>query len=158
MVEPDLADCEKRLGDLRAAFHAASSLWHMCDWTYQTHKTAVQVEFGISPSIKDKDGGIAFADALGARCPEFAHVREIANASKHLRLSKTGRGATETFVTILPGTGGYGVGDIAYGRAGAYGGGPKVMHEKPNGEDVSFLQIARSVANMWRRLLADHGW
>jgi hypothetical protein len=158
MVEPDLAECERHPGDLRAAFHAASSLFHMADWTYQTHKAAVHAAFGISPSIKDKEGTIAFANALVTRCPEFAHIREIANAGKHLRLLKTARGATETFVRMIPATGGYGVGEIAYGRAGAYGGGPKVMFAERNGGDLSFLQIARSVANMWRRLRTDYGW
>ena len=32
MVEPDFADCEANKADLRAAFHAAISLFHMHDW------------------------------------------------------------------------------------------------------------------------------
>ena len=33
MVEPDFADCEANKADLRAAFHAAISLFHMHDWS-----------------------------------------------------------------------------------------------------------------------------
>ena len=45
MVEPDYLDCMNNPADLRAAFHAAISLFHMHDWVWKTHEAAVQAIF-----------------------------------------------------------------------------------------------------------------
>ena len=45
MVEPDYHEFVKNQRDLRAAFHAAISLFHMHDWVWHTHEVAVRKAF-----------------------------------------------------------------------------------------------------------------
>jgi hypothetical protein len=157
MVEPDFAECLRNPADLRAAFHVASSLFHMHDWVWQTHKAAVQAAFAIRAN-RDKEGGAAFARALGKQCPDFARIQGIANAAKHLKLEKLPFHAADTSVKVMPAAGGYGVGAIGYGVSGNYGGGPRVVVAGPNGTDMAFSHIARTVYDMWTMLQANHGW
>ena len=67
MVEPDYLDCMNNPADLRAAFHAAISLFHMHDWVWKTHEAAVRAIFTftdkIEATIKVHDN-TSFANAL----------------------------------------------------------------------------------------------
>jgi hypothetical protein len=158
MVEPDFAECLSNPADLRAAFHAASFLFHMHDWVWQTHKAAVQASYSIRANIGDKEGAIAFANALGKQCPSFARIRDIANAAKHLKIGNPPKHAVDTSVRTIPALGGYGVGTIHYGVSGYYGGGQRVVFAGPAEADIPFLQIARTVYGMWTALRAKRGW
>src|SRR5690349_21088839 len=89
MVEPDYRDCLAKPDDLRAAFHAAISLFHMHDWVWRTHEASVRGSFtftdrvGVTASVHD---AASFANALEQQCPDFGRVRGIANAAKHLEI------------------------------------------------------------------------
>jgi hypothetical protein len=48
MVEPDYLDCMKNPADLRAAFRAAISLFHMHDWVWKTHEAVVRAIFAFT--------------------------------------------------------------------------------------------------------------
>jgi hypothetical protein len=167
MVEPDFADCLRNPADLRAAFHAASSLFHMHDWVWKTHEVAVRESFVFTTNdgptrVHDNK---SFANALEQHCEDFGRIRGIANAAKHLEIrdvrpvANAPSHATQTFVKVIPALGGYGVGAIGYGVSGSYGGGPTVMltgHE--GGPDMAFSHIARTVHDMWATLRANHCW
>jgi hypothetical protein len=168
MVEPDFADCEANKADLRAALHAAISLFHMHDWIWETHKATVRTLFKYRDrhrkTHKVSDAS-SFANALEQQFPDFGGIRSIANAAKHLSLrdvrpvDNAARHAADTAVQ-LPGAGlgGYGVG-AGYGTPGlSYTGLPCVMLAGPNEKDMVFFEIAKAVRDMWIGLRDKHGW
>jgi hypothetical protein len=169
MVEPDFADCEANKADLRAAFHAAISLFHMHDWVWKTHRDAIKAIFTYRGRDRKKhavhDAG-SFANALEQQCPDFGRIRGIANAAKHLELrpadirpvDNAAHHATDTAVQVPgAGLGGYGVGGYGYGTPGlSYAGYPRVMLAGPN--DMEFFKVAEAVRNMWVALNGKHGW
>jgi hypothetical protein len=166
MVEPDFADCLRNPADLRAAFHAASSLFHMHDWVWKTHEIAIRGSFTFTDTngrpTKVHDNR-SFANALEQHCEDFGRIRGIANAAKHLEINvrpipNAPSHAAQTSVKVMPAPGGYGVGAMGYSVSGSYGGGPRVVLAGPNSTDMAFSHIARTVYDMWTALRAKHGW
>jgi hypothetical protein len=170
MVEPDYADYGGQPANLRAAFHAAISLFHMHDWVWRTHESAVRANF----TCQDKIGRVvavndapSFANSLEQGCHDFGRIRSIANAAKHLELNdirpvpNAASHAANTAVHVPgAGRGGYGVG-AGYGVKGgglSYAGQPRVMLAGPNGADMEFSDVAKAVYGMWVALKALHGW
>lgn len=156
MVEPDYQDCCDKPADLRAAFHAAISLFHMHDWVWKTHEAVVRASF----TFVDKNGtklvhdSASFANALEQQCEDFGRVRGVANAAKHLEPREDGirpvanapRSASDTTVkTTALGEGNYG--------SGPYGGTPRVMLD-----NLEFSDVIRGVYELWNELRVTHGW
>ena len=167
MVEPDFADCEANKADLRAAFHAAISLFHMHDWVWITHEVSVRAAFNIQRSRPKPDSSL-FADALESKYNDFGLIRSIANAAKHLKLENLSRPsrvvnaanhAANTAVHVPgAGVGGYGVG-AGYATPGlSYAGHPRVVLSGPNGTNMEFFNVATAVYDMWTTLRARYGW
>jgi hypothetical protein len=159
MVEPDFQESQNNQGDLRAALHAAISLFHMSDWVFEQHQSMVRKAFtfndksGQPQSVKDSK---TFAHSLEEIESNFALIRGIANAAKHLALKDIrphpdapSHSANTASQSLGWGEGGYGV--------GPYGGGPQVMLEGANGH-LHFSQIATSVYDMWVKLKNQHNW
>jgi hypothetical protein len=160
MVVPDYKEyCEDR-ADLRLALHVAISLFHMADWVFHTHEQVVKVTY----TFKDKNENTQnvrcsgeFATALEQNCDDFARIRGIANAAKHLQLSSSGirpvtNAPSHAANTHIQSTG-YGVGGFGQGP---YGGAARVMLE--GSQDMEFSLIAEEVFRMWERLKQTHGW
>ncbi|SRR5579871_46446 len=161
IVVPDYNDFNAAIDDMRRAFHCAISLFHMCDWVYQTHKASIDACFtfrdrdGIARSVTDEK---MFANALGDLHPDFDLIRGIANSAKHLVLTNRRRPhpaspshAANTRVQIT------GFGEGGYGK-GPYGGTPRVMLEGPAGQDREFTDLAKSTFDMWLQLSQQHNW
>jgi hypothetical protein len=154
MVEPDYQNCLDNPADLRVAFHAAMSLFHMHDWVWTTHEAAVRASFAFidknGATVKVHDKG-SFANALEQQCADFGRVRGIANAAKHLKaeirpVPNAPSHATDTAVrTTALGEGPYG--------SGPYGGTPRVMLD-----DLEFSDVIKAVYEIWNRLRTTHGW
>jgi hypothetical protein len=168
MVEPDFADCEANKADLRAAFHAAISLYHMHDWVWKARADEVKLLFTYSSGdrkMRAVHGARSFANALEQQYPDFGRIRSIANAAKHLELTEirpvenAASHASNTAVQVPgAGLGGYGIG-AGYGTPGlSYAGLPRVMLAGPNGNDIEFFHLAKTVRDMWTGLRASHGW
>jgi len=164
MVEPDYQECLNNPADLRAAFHAAISLFHMHDWVWHTHEPDVRRVFSIpkTGAKQKRDETTLFANALEDQLPDFGRVRGIANAAKHLELrdirpvANAPSRAADTAVST-GGAGGWGVGSGGYGVGEqAYAGRPRVVLVGP--PDKNFSEIAEAVYKMWCKLHADHGW
>ena len=159
MVEPDYQESQNNQGDLRAALHAAISLFHMSDWVFEEYKSKICNTF----TFIDKNGqpkpvtdSKTFANALEQAEGDFALIRGIANAAKHLALrdirphqDAPSHSANTASQSLGWGEGGYDV--------GPYGGGPQVMLEGANGH-LHFSQIATSVYDMWVKLKNQHNW
>ncbi|MBV9460171.1 MAG: hypothetical protein JO141_22025 [Bradyrhizobium sp.] len=161
MVEPDFEDLLSNPADLRAAFHAAISLFHMHDWVWKSDEARVRAIFNVR---KAKAEAADFADALESQYPDFGRVRGVANAAKHLELRPSSvrpvtnapRHAANTFVQVMGGGGGYGVAG-AYGKGEwGYASAPRVVLE--GSTDIPFSDVAKAVYQMWETLGAAHGW
>lgn len=159
MVEPDYKESQNNQGDLRAALHAAISLFHMSDWVFVGHSNTICSTFtfidknGIQQAVYDSG---TFANALERIESDFALIRGIANAAKHLALTNIrphpdapSHSANTATQSVGWGEGGYGV--------GPYGGGPQVMLEGATGH-LNFSQIATRVYDMWATLKTQHNW
>ncbi len=168
MVEPDFADCIANRADLRAAFHAAISLFHMHDWVWDAHEAQVRRAF----TFKDANKNIvaahdprSFAKSLEQYCEDFGRIWSIANSAKHLKLgdvrpvdNAASHAANTAVHATGAGHGGYGVG-AGWGTPGlSYAGSPRVMLEGTPGKDMEFHEVAKVVHSMWTALNIKHGW
>jgi hypothetical protein len=167
MVEPDYQAALANPADLRAAFHAAISLFHLHDWVWHSHESQLRGNF----SFRDAAGTVvavhtkgSFAKSLEQICEDFGQIWNIANAAKHLQITdiravpNAASHAADTAVHLQGGaSGGYGVGAIGYGVAGSYAR-LAVILEGPPGQELEFRDVAQAVHGMWSRLRAQYGW
>lgn len=137
-------DVEQHLEDranIRKAFHAAVSLYHVWDWGKQ-HAESRNEKW---PDHK----------SLYAKCPEFATLQDLANAFKHLKLNPKRRktnisGASEVQL-----------------RTGAFQEGAfdadafdmdKLELDIDETEPLQITSIIRAVHSMWQEELQKRGW
>ena len=80
-------------------------------------------------------------------CPDFAWVRDVAEAHKHVVLT---RYPEERIVTRFDQTAPTGYGEGAYGK-GPYGG--QLVVTRDDGTSRPLAEIMRNVIDMWERLL-----
>src|SRR6476620_7833614 len=89
MLEPNYNAQARHPGSLRAALHAAISLFHMSDWVFHTHEAQVRASFTFRDAScvnKPVYSPETFANALEAINDDFARLRGICHAGKHLKL------------------------------------------------------------------------
>ena len=143
IVEPDFADAMASPASLRAAFHCASSLYHLHEFVFADHGK----QLGYQKSRE-------FDDALCAKSKDFQLVRDIANTAKHMELDRDPKRITHIANTTVQSTG---FGEGAYG-SGPFGGTPRVrVHVAPN-TDEEFSSVATAAMTLWRQMFAQHGW
>jgi hypothetical protein len=158
MVVPDHSEFQANAGDLRIAFHAASSLFHMHDWVFSSYQASVCSSFTFidgNGTQHPVNNAATFANSLEAICPDFALVRGIANAAKHLALTNIrphpdapSHAANTTSQSVGWGEGAYGVGPYDA---------PQVMLQG-SASQLHFIQIADNVKQMWAGLNCTHNW
>lgn len=120
-----------------------------------------------------------FATALEQQKHDFDRIRGIANAAKHLELTDIrpvanapSRAANTAIQTAGP-VRNFSVPPFCDGsdpvmealararglsRRGPYGGNAQLMLARPNGNDMEFSDILRSVYKMWETLTTAHRW
>lgn len=141
IMEPDYAAFERAPTDLRIAFHAAASLFHLRDW--------IAFAQCVSPAQLQSE--------LENRCDLFGVIRDVANASKHLRLKRHSTSVLDAGDIRVQeiGVTGYGVGPGGYGQASAYGPVPAIIIVP---EGLLFADAARKVRQMWAQFFEERGW
>jgi hypothetical protein len=145
MVIPDYQDFLQCQTDVRRAFHVACSLFHLRDWVYW--------DFKQSKGWTEKGEVQQF---LEGRCDEFRFIRDIANSSKHLRITSAGTpviSAGQTFATITRESL-----NPVYDSALRYQGGSEVLVTVDQGNPLRFAVIADKVLRMWNQLFEMEGW
>jgi hypothetical protein len=164
IVERDHADFLADDGDIRKAFHTAISLFHLHDWVYAAHSAYIDANFtffrnGVPASVTNAK---QFADALSDASPDFALIRSVANAAKHLELRtpdprrpppppSAASSAANTFSQTTS------WGEGKWGEM-KWGGAPTIMLEGANNNHLVLSKITSAALRMWNELIAEHGW
>ncbi len=162
VVTPDFNESQAQIDDLRRAFHVAISLFHMSDWVYWDNEAYVKSNFtfldrhGVATPVSSE---AEFANSLRDLHRDFELIRGIANSAKHLKLKHATKAhhshaPSNAANTVVQSTG---CGQGGYG-AGPYRGTPRVMLEGPNGNDLEYSDLVKSVHSMWLALAAERGW
>ena len=140
IMEPDYEAFVQAPTDLRLAFHAATSLFHLRDWVAWAQS--------IPRSHLQRE--------LEARCEYFGLIRDVANAGKHLKLTISSTSMAEAGEVQLSkfGVFGYGISPGGYGHASAYGPVPVIIVAS---EGVPFASAARKVHQMWNLFFTARG-
>jgi hypothetical protein len=68
---------------LRSAFNLATNLFHFHEWLFDGHKAQLEVCFGRT--LKSADALWAEVERINS---QFGFIRDLANASKHVRLTR----------------------------------------------------------------------
>ena len=127
----------------QAAFNAASSLFHMRDWVYNLKRA--ELEKALGEKFADQ---AAFWRYIEKNVPGADFIRDVANASKHVKLDHSSTSMTHVAnVAIM--TTGYGEGGYGEGR---YGGAAE-LKIKDGSADVSFDKCAQNMFKFWETLV-----
>jgi hypothetical protein len=130
--------------DMRLAMNAVVSLYHMADHFWHAYsKTDPGRTLNTANSA-------LFRAALADQDREFAVLRDVAEAHKHMKLDRTNRTLTESRQTAVGSTG---YGEAGYGT-GPYGGGPFIVVELDDGSKYHLCHLAQEVRQLWLSALA----
>lgn len=132
--------------EFATAINFATSLFHFHEWLFDEYKSDLEREFGTTFAKKGD-----FWGAVQATNHNFGYIRDVTNASKHVKISGTGNIKPSTGMSHIANTHivaiGYGQ---SYGQA--YGGGSKVVFDDA-GQQVSFDTCAQELFDYWQQLL-----
>jgi hypothetical protein len=97
ILRPDYDEFFAGPATLRSAVHLANSLYHMHEWMHDSYKSELEAHFSKSlPAPSSLWAEVEVANPL------FGHIRDLANASKHVRLTrKPSTTATHVANTVL---------------------------------------------------------
>jgi hypothetical protein len=130
------------------AINLATALYHFHEWLFDEFKAKLEAEFSTTFSGKG-----TFWQAVEASDARFGYVRDVTNASKHVRIGGAGHPAPSTGMTHIANTQivftGYGQGGFGQGR---FGGGPNVVFDD-GGSQISFDDCAQALFIYWESLL-----
>jgi hypothetical protein len=139
VVQPNVQEFLSKPSTFRLAFNAASSLFHLHEWLFESKKTDLEHHFGRTFSSKGD-----FWGHVESVVPEAPYIRDLANASKHVRLTiRPSTSMTHVANTVIQFSG-YGQGGYGQGR---FGGGDVVM--KDRGADILLDDCASKLLQFW---------
>jgi hypothetical protein len=161
MLEPNYREFLRDQTDLRLAFNAAISLFHMADWVFHTRTDQIRGTF----KFKDRPVGAVrdFCNVLEQINPDFGRIRGIANASKHLRLNdirpvqNAPRRADNLILRIATATAHF-IGFLPVPAFGKRFSTKVIVLEDEHGNGMDFSTIATSAYDMWKQLNEIHKW
>lgn len=133
-----------------SALNLATCLFHFHEWLYDEFKSPLEAHFGRSFAKKgDFWGAVLKTDK------RFGYVRDVTNASKHVRISGTGLSGPSTGMSHIANTHivELGFGGGGYGR-GRYGDGKQVMFDD-GGVLIGYDECATALFSFWKTLLEN---
>jgi hypothetical protein len=129
-----------------SAFNFAASLFHFHEWLFADHKDQLINRFGLKPDgIKPR----AFWLKVQEVNSSFGYIHDVANASKHVALTRPSTALNNISQTALQSVG-YGKGAFGVGR-----------YSRPNfvlldgDKTISFDECATAMFAYWRGLLEE---
>ena len=125
--------------DRELSYHAmnlAMTAWHMTDWTYDHLSESVKSRFATQPR---------FQDWVKSQSRVLAACRDVATASKHMKVTRAADSGVETVdvTQVVPGT-------FALGSR-------KVWHIAIDGELYSLDEFGRELIDFWQNYLDAQG-
>jgi hypothetical protein len=147
IITPSYSDFVGSASSFRTAFNVATALFHMHEWLLTYKQPELEAHFsetyGSGKKAKSK-----FWQRVQADEPKAAYIRDLANASKHVKLTiMPSTGMTHIANTFIQsssyGTGGYGIG--RYSAA-------SVMMQGSTG-DVSLDDCVNALYAYWKNLI-----
>lgn len=129
----------------RTAFNAVTALFHMHEWLYEFKKPEIEAKYA---AVFPKKGDFwAHVETL---VPKAKFIRDLANASKHVRLTiRPSTSMTHIANTSIQ-TVGFGEGGYGLGRYSA----PSVTM-KDGSTDVYLDDCAKDLFGLWDALIRD---
>lgn len=133
-----------------SAFNFAASLFQFHEWLFKDYKDQLVTRFGLEPNKSGEIIPRAFWLKVQEADKMFGYIRDVANASKHVVLSRRpSTGLNNVSQTALQSVG-YGLGPFGVGR-----------HSGPNfvlldgDKTISFDECATAMIDYWRDLLKE---
>jgi len=125
------------------AMSAVLPLYHMADHFWHSY-------YSEPSKVLQTSSPGSFRAVLADNHPEFAIVRDVAEAHKHCTLDRAIRVVTNSSQTA-PGALGYGEGGFG---TGPFGGGPSIIVTLDDGSRVHLSAFMGYVVSMWEALLS----
>jgi hypothetical protein len=140
VVGYNLEAYKAKLTSLPAAYNLANTLFSMHEWVWDSYGNKLE------PLLEVKLGNKGALNAhMQSKCPAFNYMRDVANASKHVTLTKN----PSTQATHIKNTAVTGWGESGFGM-GNFGG--SIMIDD-GGTKVGFENKADEVHKYWKTLL-----
>jgi len=145
VVEPNYKEFISNDSSFRTAFNLANALFNMRDWVFRLEKADAEKILGANFSNETQ-----FWAFIEQQVPKAGYIRDVANASKHVKLTKHPSTSLTHVANTYISSGAFGAGGFGVGRFSA----PTVMLEDQN-NDVSFDSCATDLFNFWKKLVAQ---
>jgi len=142
VVGYNLATYKAEPSNLPTAYNLAISLFHMHDWVWHTYSST------LGTGLQNARG---YNVDVQANCASFKHMRDLANAAKHVSLSSASTQATQITDTTAIDSG-WSVGSWGTGK---WGRGSIIIND--GGTKVDFEDAADKVHAYWKELLSSLG-
>ncbi len=133
-----------------SAFNFAASLFHFHEWLLADHKDQLINRFGVMPNKSGKIEPSALWSMVEVSNERFGYIRDVANASKHVVLSRRPSTGLNSISQTAVQSVGYGVGPFGVGR---YSGPNFVLLD--GDKTISFDECATAMFAYWRGLLEE---
>jgi hypothetical protein len=145
VVKPSFDDFMTTTSSFRTAFNVTTALFHLHEWVWEFKRAEIETEYGQAFTKKGD-----FWKLIEAQLPRAAYVRDLANASKHVRLTiKPSTSMTHIANTTIQ-TIGFGEGPYGVGRYSA----PSVIM-KDGSNDIYLDDCINDLFIFWSTLIAD---
>jgi len=142
-VLPSISDWLKRETEIHLAMTVATNLAHMADYYWYSFHTTQPEKTFLQPDLT------AFRAEMGRRYPDFALIRDICDAHKHLKISRRDRCITSAGQSTL---GSLGCGESDWGEA-EWGSPTEVVVTDDYGTKHHFRALVKNTLTMWEILL-----
>ncbi len=143
IVEPTVHEFQTTPSTFKTAFATATALFHAHEWLWEHNRADLEAFYGQTFDSPGK-----FWSLVETQVPHAGYMRDVANASKHVRIDRRpSTGMSHIANTHIQSTG-YGMG--AYG-AGRYGGKNLTMDD--SGMTISFDSCVTDLIGFWRPLV-----
>ena len=145
IVAGNVDDFLKEPSTFRLAFNAAASLFHQHEWLFECKKSELENKFGVAFAHKHD-----FWQHVQTLVPEAGYIRDLANASKHVKLTirpstNMSHIANTVIQTSSFGTSAYGVSRYAADSV--------MMKDK--GNDISLDDCVQKLRTFWDGLIGE---
>lgn len=145
IVKPSVEEFLTTASQFRTAFNTATALFHLHEWLWEFKQAELEAKYGRTFASKG-----AFWGYVETLVPSSKYIRDLANASKHVRLTlKPSTSMTHIANTVIQ-TLGYGEGGYGMGR---YSGENVMM--KASGHEVSLDDCVMNLMALWQPLVAE---